>query len=196
MEQKDFILDDKSVVMEVDKKDSGNFALKITAFTLFNRSNLVKNLITSQRIHIVTENRFIESTESHLRILVYFYFFPDQGKTIGQTYNGSNETNKPTGQTASSSEDYISIIIGALAALIVILIIIVIFVIIRHKRRQSLNRQSLKPVSDTVLNNFQNMNGKVSNGNVYNGVATEEEDHGKSMNGKGMLTLIIQLHVY
>ncbi|XP_045197424.2 discoidin domain-containing receptor 2-like isoform X2 [Mercenaria mercenaria] len=96
---------------------------------------------------------------------------------------------KVPGETAPKDEDYISIIIGALAALIVILTIIVIFVIVRHKRRQRLNRQSLKPVSDTVLNinlnNFQNnVNGKVSNGNVYNGVSTEDDDHIKEMNGK------------
>lgn len=105
------------------------------------------------------------------------------------------------GETASKDEDYISIIIGALAALIVILTIIVIFVIVRHKRRQRMNRQSLKPVSDTVLNinlnNFQNnVNGKVSNGNVYNGVATEEDDHIKELNGKGNIRVLQNLIAY
>ena len=62
------------------------------------------------------------------------------------------------------------------------------FVIVRHKRRQNTNRNNLKPAADNVLainlNNFHGTsNGKVSNGNVYNGVATEEE-HVKEMNGK------------
>lgn len=114
------------------------------------------------------------------------FLFPDPNSKTSLNQASDDHDSKVPGQTASASEDYISIIIGALAALIVILIIIVIFVIIRHKRRQSLNRQSLKPVSDTVLNNFQNMNGKVSNGNVYNGVATEDDDHQvKGVNGKG-----------
>ena len=91
-------------------------------------------------------------------------------------------------QTSAKDEDYISIIIGALAALIVILTIIVVFVIVRHKRRQNTNRNNLKPAADNVLainlNNFHGTsNGKVSNGNVYNGVATEE-DQVKELNGK------------
>ena len=91
-------------------------------------------------------------------------------------------------QTSAKDEDYISIIIGALAALIVILTIIVVFVIIRHKRRQNDNRNHLKPAADNVLainlNNFHGTsNGKVSNGNVYNGVATDEE-HVKEINGE------------
>ena len=91
-------------------------------------------------------------------------------------------------QTSAKDEDYISIIIGALAALIVILTIIVVFVIVRHKRRQNTNRNNLKPAADNVLainlNNFHGTsNGKVSNGNVYNGVATEE-DNVKELNGK------------
>ena len=91
-------------------------------------------------------------------------------------------------QTSAKDEDYISIIIGALAALIVILTIIVVFVIIRHKRRQNNNRNNLKPAADNVLsinlNNFHGTsNGKVSNGNVYNGVATDEE-HVKEVNGE------------
>ncbi|XP_052222204.1 LOW QUALITY PROTEIN: discoidin domain-containing receptor 2-like [Dreissena polymorpha] len=101
-------------------------------------------------------------------------------------------TSKTAGEKASATEDYVSIIIGALAALIVILTIVVIFVVIRYRRRRNQNRQSLKPVSDTVLNinlnNFQNniTNGKVSNGNVYNGVATEEDEHVKDVNGKAL----------
>ncbi|XP_052789716.1 discoidin domain-containing receptor 2-like isoform X2 [Mya arenaria] len=110
-------------------------------------------------------------------------------------YQDSGETDtisKTPGEKASANEDYISIIIGALAALIVILTIVVIFIIVRYKRRRNLNRQSLKPVSDTVLNinlnNFQNNmnNGKVSNGNVYNGVATEDEERVKDVNGKAV----------
>ncbi|XP_060576478.1 discoidin domain-containing receptor 2-like, partial [Ruditapes philippinarum] len=112
-----------------------------------------------------------------------------------------DDIEKVPGETAAGDEDYISIIIGALAALIVILTIIVIFVIVRHKRRQRLNRQSLKPVSDTVLNinlnNFQNnVNGKVSNGNVYNGVATEDDDHVKEINGKAVLPVNVNSFYY
>ena len=68
------------------------------------------------------------------------------------------------------------------------------FVIVRHKRRQNTNRNNLKPAADNVLainlNNFHGTsNGKVSNGNVYNGVATEEE-HVKEMNGKWCIFLL------
>ena len=119
-----------------------------------------------------------------LEIIGYFLYLSE--------YTNKNSKEKSASripeQTSAKDEDYISIIIGALAALIVILTIIVVFVIVRHKRRQNTNRNNLKPAADNVLainlNNFHGTsNGKVSNGNVYNGVATEEE-HVKELNGK------------
>jgi hypothetical protein len=78
------------------------------------------------------------------------------------------------------AEDYIGIIIGALAALIVLLVFIIVIFFIRHKRRKhNNNRRSLKPVVDrhvTInLNDLRgSTNGKVSNGNMYNSIATDE----------------------
>ena len=80
------------------------------------------------------------------------------------------------------SDDPIGIIIGALAALILLLVIVIIIFFIRHKRRKSNNnRRSLKPVVDrhvTInLNDLRgSTNGKVSNGNMYNSIATEDTD--------------------
>lgn len=80
------------------------------------------------------------------------------------------------------SDDYIGIIIGALAALIVLLVCIIVIFFVRHKRRKhNNNRRSLKPVVDrhvTInLNDLRgSTNGKISNGNMYNSIATEELD--------------------
>ena len=109
--------------------------------------------------------------------------------------NQSEAVSKTPGEKAASNDEYVSILIGALAALIFILTLVVVFVIIRYKRqvkRRQGNNTALKPLSDTVLNinlnNYQNnVNGKVSNGNVYNGVATDDDEHDKGVNGKGKL---------
>ncbi|XP_046560812.1 discoidin domain-containing receptor 2-like [Haliotis rubra] len=92
----------------------------------------------------------------------------------------STDTITKKGETAEFDDGYIGVIIGALAALIVILIIIIAIFIIRHKRRKhNNNRRNLKPVVDrhvTInLNDLRgSTNGKISNGNMYNSVATEE----------------------
>lgn len=79
-------------------------------------------------------------------------------------------------------DNYIGIIIGALAALIFLLVVIIVIFFVRQKRRKhNNNRRSLKPVVDrhvTInLNDLRgSTNGKVSNGNMYNSIATEETD--------------------
>ncbi|XP_052789202.1 discoidin domain-containing receptor 2-like isoform X2 [Mya arenaria] len=81
-------------------------------------------------------------------------------------------------------EQYIGIIIGALAFLIVVLFAIVMFIVIRHKKRKhNNNRLGMKPVVDHVTINMSNVNalhgklgGKMSNGSMYKGVPTDELD--------------------
>ena len=84
----------------------------------------------------------------------------------------------------SFEEQYIGIIIGALVFLIVVLFAIVMFIIIRHnKSKNNSNRLCTKPVSDHVTMNHMSafhptLTGKLSNGALYKGLATEEfDDH-------------------
>ncbi|KAL8625921.1 hypothetical protein ACOMHN_012513 [Nucella lapillus] len=88
-----------------------------------------------------------------------------------------------------NADDYVAIIIGGLAALIVLLIFIIVVFFIRQKRRKlAKNRRTLKPVTDShVTINLNDLrastNGKVSNGNPYNSVATEDADSLKGSRG-------------
>ena len=81
---------------------------------------------------------------------------------------------------AARDDNIIAIIVGTLAALIALLFAIVAFIIWRQRRsKQNNNRHSLKPVVDRNMPINMNdlhgtRNGKVSNGNVYNSVATED----------------------
>ena len=97
-----------------------------------------------------------------------------------------------TEEKKSFEEQYIGIIIGALAFLIVVLFAIVLFIIIRHKKQKRNSQLGLKPGVDHVTLNVNSMhmngvrgtmNGKVSHGNMYNSVATDEEDLDHICNG-------------
>lgn len=84
----------------------------------------------------------------------------------------------------SFEEQYIAIIIGALVFLIVVLFAIVMFIIIRHnKSKHNNSRLGTKPVADHVTMNHisafhPTLTGKMSNGTMYTGLATEEfDDH-------------------
>ncbi|KAH9500701.1 Epithelial discoidin domain-containing receptor 1 [Bulinus truncatus] len=76
----------------------------------------------------------------------------------------------------------ISIIIGALAALIFLLLGVILIFFCRHKhRKNNNNRRGHKPVSTShVAINLNDLrastNGKLSNGNMYNSIATEDAD--------------------
>lgn len=98
------------------------------------------------------------------------------------TYNNperKSESDLPS-KEAAPDDNIIAIIVGTLAALIVLLFGIVGFIIWRQRRsKQNNNRHSLKPVVDrNIPINMNDLhgtrNGKVSNGNVYNSVATED----------------------
>ena len=84
----------------------------------------------------------------------------------------------PAEETKALDDQYIAIIIGALAACLVLLLAIVLFVFIRHRRRKFSNsneKQMEHPVT-LNLNDLRSLtNGKVSNGNMYNSIATQEE---------------------
>ncbi|CAG5136400.1 unnamed protein product, partial [Candidula unifasciata] len=86
-------------------------------------------------------------------------------------------------------DEYISIIVGALAALIFLLICVVLIFFCRHKRRKNNNnRNSHKPVNGSHitinLNDLRTAtNGKVSNGNMYNSIATDEADSDREAGG-------------
>ena len=98
-----------------------------------------------------------------------------------------------TEEKKSFEEQYIGIIIGALAFLIVVLFAIVLFIVIRHKKQKRNSQLGLKPGVDHVTLNINGMhmngvrggtmNGKVSHGNMYNSVATDEEDLDHICNG-------------
>ena len=81
---------------------------------------------------------------------------------------------------AAPEDNIIAIIVGTLAALTALLIAVVCFIIWRQRRsKQNNNRHSLKPAVDRNIPINMNdihgtRNGKVSNGNVYNSVATED----------------------
>ena len=84
----------------------------------------------------------------------------------------------------SLDDQYIGIIIGALAALILLLFVIIIIIILRHRRRKYNNNhrsmKSIQPRHATLdmgdLTEIQQntLNGKLSNGNMYNGVANSD----------------------
>ena len=81
-------------------------------------------------------------------------------------------------------DQYIGIIIGALGALILLIGAIVIFVVVRRRKQKYNSGSQLKPVQTQHvtlnlddLRALTNSNGKVvSNGNVYNSIATSEID--------------------
>ncbi|XP_041368248.1 discoidin domain-containing receptor 2-like isoform X2 [Gigantopelta aegis] len=112
-------------------------------------------------------------------------------KKKGATLNGDDVHKKK--EETKTDDGFIGIIIAGLAALIVILVIIIVIFVIRHKRRKNNNnRRSLKPVVDHHAINLNDLcgtsNGKVSNGNMYNCVATDELDSEKEMMGDGKLS--------
>ena len=109
----------------------------------------------------------------------------------GATLNGDDVHKKK--EETKTDDGFIGIIIAGLAALIVILVIIIVIFVIRHKRRKNNNnRRSLKPVVDHHAINLNDLcgtsNGKVSNGNMYNCVATDEMDSEKEIVGDGKLS--------
>ena len=93
----------------------------------------------------------------------------------------------------TTENNMIGIIIGTLAALIVILFagVCIVIVIIRHKRsKQNNNRHCLKPVMDrhiaVNINDVRNQNGKISNGNMYNSVATDDMESDRELCRNGI----------
>lgn len=98
----------------------------------------------------------------------------------------STESSVVDAKTRQSLDDeYIGIIIGVLAALILILFAVILAIILRHRRRKYNNNhramKSIEPRHVTLnLNDLNALNGGVggkvlSNGNMYNCVATSEE---------------------
>ncbi|XP_053381060.1 discoidin domain-containing receptor 2-like isoform X2 [Mercenaria mercenaria] len=98
--------------------------------------------------------------------------------------NDKDDDIHKTEEKKSFEEQYIGIIIGALAFLIVVLFAIVLFIVIRHKKRKhNNNRLGMKPVVDHVTMNMNHINtfhptltGKMSNGTMYKGVPVEDMD--------------------
>ncbi len=81
----------------------------------------------------------------------------------------------------SLDDQYIGIIIGALSALILLLFIVIVIIIIRQRRRKYNNNHRVMKIIESKhvtldLNDLQNntLNGKLSNGNMYNFVATSD----------------------
>lgn len=84
----------------------------------------------------------------------------------------------------SLDDEYIGIIIGVLAALILVLFAIILIIILRHRKQKYNNNhramKSIEPRHVTLnLNDLRNntLNEKIiSNGNMYNCVATSDGD--------------------
>ncbi|KAL3871566.1 hypothetical protein ACJMK2_039557 [Sinanodonta woodiana] len=101
-----------------------------------------------------------------------------------------NEEHLVPEEKKSFEDKYIGIIIGTLSALIVLLSLIVLIVILRYRRRkQNNNRRNLKPCVDHVtmnLNDLQSsINGKILNGNMYNGVPSDDMDSDREFGNTG-----------
>ncbi|GFO49410.1 discoidin domain-containing receptor 2 [Plakobranchus ocellatus] len=136
----------------------------------------------------------------------------DAGETEGssdKTGYTNDDNDKDTLVTPKKEEndgnDYISIIIGVLAALVFLLFAVVLIFFCRHKRRKnnnngrgsssvsstsSANGRVLKPVGNNHvainLNDIRSSNnGKVSNGNMYNSIATDEADSDRDASAGG-----------
>ncbi|KAK0063350.1 discoidin domain-containing receptor 2 [Biomphalaria pfeifferi] len=96
--------------------------------------------------------------------------------------NNSNDAPTLEQEKKEYDDEYISIIIGALAALIFLLLCVILIFFCRHKhRKNNNNRRGHKPVTTShVAINLNDLrastNGKLSNGNMYNSIATEEAD--------------------
>jgi hypothetical protein len=89
--------------------------------------------------------------------------------------------------------DIFGIIIGSSAALITILVAIVIFIIFRHRIKKKKNNRRLKAAMtdnhNTISINLSDLrnsaNGKMLNGNLYNGVpATDMDSDRECCSGK------------
>ena len=138
--------------------------------------------------------------------LLKLFYFLFAGSAVDPMRTGGRDSEKEniyhfnrdkvlhkTEEKKSFEEQYIGIIIGALAFLIVVLFAIVLFIIIRHKKQKRNSQLGLKPGVDHVTLNINGMhmngvragtmNGKVSHGNMYNSVATDEEDLDHICNG-------------
>lgn len=140
--------------------------------------------------------------------------YPDGGKAGANEFDVTENENRGDNQDSSVTEekeekeyknDYISIIIGALGALIFLLLAVVLIFFCRHKRRKnnsngrgsssvssssSTNGHVLKPVGNShVTINLTDVrgsvNGKVSNGNMYNSIATDDADSDRDASAGG-----------
>lgn len=99
-----------------------------------------------------------------------------------------SDTNNTKGLPPHSKEkqdmgdDHIGIIVGALAAFVLILFVVICIIILRHKRRKNGSNHRIKQSFDPghVTLNLHDLqppvaNGKISNGNKYNSLATTED---------------------
>jgi len=114
---------------------------------------------------------------------------PDSGtQEITTTTDASHFVRDPEAPDKSLDDQYIGIIIGALAALILLLTGLVLLITVRKRKLKS-NNNSKHVASEPHhvmldLNDLRVMNapvavdnGKVSNGNLYNSIATAEVDN-------------------
>ena len=111
---------------------------------------------------------------------------PTGGPQVGTNATPDAVVNSHSKEKKSLDDEYIGIIIGALAALIMLLFIVVVIIIIRHRRRKygptNQRMKSFEPRHVTLnLNDLRPpvVNGKVVNGNMYNSVATSDMESDK-----------------
>ena len=128
---------------------------------------------------------FVSKQSVNMRCLLTDQTTPDK--------NGDGLVNDA--EQKALDDQFIGIIIGALAALILILTAVVVICVIRHRKNKYNNNSHVKSVEPPHhvtlnLNDLRAMNapnGKVSNGNLYNSITTSDVDseHNLTMaNGK------------
>ena len=120
---------------------------------------------------------------------MYVLYSPESGGDV--TLGASNENKNQSSETERLDDQFIGIIIGALGAVILLIGAIAVFIIVRRRRQKYSNGKQLKPTAATqhVTLNLEDLraltnNGKVvSNGNLYNSIATSEFD--SELQGEG-----------
>ena len=106
-------------------------------------------------------------------LTIVFIFSPPGAAPKGTTDLQDSDRSKPH---KALDDQYIGVIIGALCALILLLFIIVLIFVLRQRRKKHSNAKVIQPRNVTLnLNDLRNPgSGKLSNGNMYNSVASSD----------------------
>ncbi|ESO96071.1 hypothetical protein LOTGIDRAFT_116145 [Lottia gigantea] len=137
------------------------------------------------KLNLYFETRWIMISEVQFTSGKFYNLDTAPPTTLPPTSNPDQKNRNGQDNKKELDDGYIGVIIGALAALILILVIVICIFFYRHKRnKNNNNHRALKPVVDRhVTINMNDLcgstNGKISNGNMYNSIATEDMDSEK-----------------